>query len=168
MLTDEEFAAKASCSRSPEPDLFYGPDADEMETATEAQILAGEQMTEARIRYCHGCPVVEECLVRGLDEEWGVWGGLVPDQRRKIREGKQVRLPLRLKSSAKLRSDVALRVKGGQTIREVAFDMDLDRGKVMGAVSDFLMEALKARGTQGPEGGLPMIESGSVDGLRVA
>ena len=35
---------------------------------------------------CVGCPVREACLAFGLDEEFGVWGGTTPDERRTLRE----------------------------------------------------------------------------------
>jgi len=35
------------------------------------------------------CPVIAECLQVGVYEDFGIWGGTTPDQRKKIR--KQVR-----------------------------------------------------------------------------
>ena len=32
---------------------------------------------------CEQCPVQEECLYRGEDEEYGVWGGKTPRERRR-------------------------------------------------------------------------------------
>ena len=34
---------------------------------------------------CLTCPVTEQCLAAGLHEEFGVWGGLTPNERRKMR-----------------------------------------------------------------------------------
>jgi Transcription factor WhiB len=34
--------------------------------------------------YCDHCPVVEECLTLGLSEQYGVWGGLLPSERRRL------------------------------------------------------------------------------------
>jgi predicted Fe-S protein YdhL (DUF1289 family) len=35
-------------------------------------------------KVCGGCPVRAECLVAGLRDEFGVWGGSTPAQRRRI------------------------------------------------------------------------------------
>jgi hypothetical protein len=32
---------------------------------------------------CSTCPVWEECLEAGVDERWGMWGGLTPKERKK-------------------------------------------------------------------------------------
>ena len=31
---------------------------------------------------CYNCPVWEDCLEYGRDEQWGLWGGLTPQERR--------------------------------------------------------------------------------------
>lgn len=31
---------------------------------------------------CAGCPVITDCLALGLDEEEGIWGGRLPEERR--------------------------------------------------------------------------------------
>lgn len=35
---------------------------------------------------CAGCEVRVECLEAGMTEEYGVWGGLSPKHRRKLRK----------------------------------------------------------------------------------
>ena len=30
---------------------------------------------------CHRCPIWEGCLNKGLNEKWGMWGGLTPNER---------------------------------------------------------------------------------------
>lgn len=47
---------------------------------------SGAHTGEAK-RICEPCPVRAECLAFALerDEEWGVWGGLDPDERRALR-----------------------------------------------------------------------------------
>jgi hypothetical protein len=47
-------------------------------------------MEEFIKRHCNVCPVINECLDYGLRETYGVWGGLLPRQRRKLlyREGR--------------------------------------------------------------------------------
>ena len=47
---------------------------------------AGPPPTEARL-ICEGCPVARECLGYAVvsGENWGVWGGMGPRQRRRVR-----------------------------------------------------------------------------------
>ena len=37
-------------------------------------------------RICATCPVTDQCLEAGMDEDYGIWGGLSPKQRRRIRK----------------------------------------------------------------------------------
>ena len=41
-------------------------------------------------KLCNRCPLVMKCLDFALDneEEWGVWGGLSADERRKLRKAR--------------------------------------------------------------------------------
>lgn len=71
-----DWREKASC-RDADPDLFFpignsGP--------TLLQIDAAKTV-------CHGCPVIEECLVRALGAEpvEGIWGGTTEGERRAMR-----------------------------------------------------------------------------------
>ena len=41
-------------------------------------------------RLCEECPVVGFCLELGLDERWGVWGGLDPKERYKLAKSGKV------------------------------------------------------------------------------
>ncbi|MCL6091835.1 MAG: WhiB family transcriptional regulator [Actinobacteria bacterium] len=34
--------------------------------------------------FCDNCPVCSQCLAAGLDEAWGLWGGLSPVERRRL------------------------------------------------------------------------------------
>jgi WhiB family redox-sensing transcriptional regulator len=43
----------------------------------------GNHLAPAR-KVCMDCAVRYECLDYGLDEQWGVWGGHSPSQRRKL------------------------------------------------------------------------------------
>ena len=47
---------------------------------------AGPPPTEARL-ICEGCAVTRECLGHAIlaGENWGVWGGMGPRQRRRVR-----------------------------------------------------------------------------------
>lgn len=46
--------------------------------------LAFWSLTDARA-ICATCPVRAECLGAGMDEEWGVWGGIGPKLRKRLR-----------------------------------------------------------------------------------
>ena len=39
-------------------------------------------------RVCQACPVRAQCLEYGLDEKWGVWGGLGPAARKALGYGR--------------------------------------------------------------------------------
>ena len=47
---------------------------------------SGPPPTEARL-ICEGCAVTRECLGHAIlaGENWGVWGGMGPKQRRRVR-----------------------------------------------------------------------------------
>jgi len=66
---------KAQC-RTPEGeniDMFY----------PETTAHGGNHLAPAR-KLCMECAVRYECLRFGIDEQWGVWGGHSPSQRRRI------------------------------------------------------------------------------------
>lgn len=35
---------------------------------------------------CNRCPVWDVCLEKGMDEVWGMWGGLTPNERKAIND----------------------------------------------------------------------------------
>lgn len=59
-----------------DPDLWW-PDA-----------KGGEDVTYA-LSLCSSCPVTDECLSYAVEhgEKLGIWGGLMPEQRTKLRKG---------------------------------------------------------------------------------
>jgi WhiB family redox-sensing transcriptional regulator len=61
----KEGALKVPCED--EPDLWFSEAAEDVRQAKQA---------------CGFCPVRAECTELGEDEEYGVWGGLNPDDRR--------------------------------------------------------------------------------------
>ena len=71
------------CSQNPE--IFYPDDWSGLGGSTLMRTLA----TQTAKEICMRCPVISECLQVGVYEEYGIWGGTTPDQRKKIR--KQVR-----------------------------------------------------------------------------
>ena len=34
---------------------------------------------------CMRCPVIAKCLLVGMQEDFGIWGGATPDQRKKLK-----------------------------------------------------------------------------------
>jgi hypothetical protein len=50
--------------------------------------LKNEAIETARA-ICMKCPVIDKCLKVGMFEEYGVWGGTTPEQRRHIRRYEQ-------------------------------------------------------------------------------
>ena len=38
---------------------------------------------------CAGCPVVDPCLAAGMSERFGMWGGLAPSERRRLRRARE-------------------------------------------------------------------------------
>jgi WhiB family redox-sensing transcriptional regulator len=72
-----EWALEGICRKSAEPDMWF------TETAGHALSATQKQAIEA----CGWCPVRAECLQFALDtdEQFGVWGGMTPSQRRKLK-----------------------------------------------------------------------------------
>lgn len=57
-------------------DLFFPPSLKEERTAPESQYYEIAKMV------CEQCPVRKQCEQAGEDEEFGVWGGITPKERR--------------------------------------------------------------------------------------
>jgi hypothetical protein len=68
-----------------QPETFYPEDWHDLGRSTMMRDLA----TKTAKEICMRCPVIAECLQVGVYEDFGIWGGTTPDQRKKIR--KQVR-----------------------------------------------------------------------------
>ena len=64
------------CSEHPNPDLWFPAGYDSRQYP---------QIVEAK-RLCGGCPFAAQCLEVGMQYEDGVWGGLTPRERAKLRE----------------------------------------------------------------------------------
>jgi len=73
------WTARASCADT-DPAFFFPPQ--------------GHPATRAR-QICARCPVRDDCLSYALDadEKYGIWGGLDPDERRKLRRRRQSKPP---------------------------------------------------------------------------
>jgi WhiB family redox-sensing transcriptional regulator len=46
---------------------------------------SGAREVEKAKAVCAGCTVRDECLEAGLAEQFGVWGGLIPHERKQLR-----------------------------------------------------------------------------------
>jgi len=69
-LDERPWASYAAC-RIEDPDLFFpGP----------------EGTTDAAVRICGGCPVLDECRdwALGTKVKYGVWGGMTERDRRRV------------------------------------------------------------------------------------
>jgi hypothetical protein len=67
---DEDWRVAAACSvPTVDPEIMYPHDS--------------EDPTIARV-ICQECPVRPACLEDGLEEEWGVWGGYTPTERKRL------------------------------------------------------------------------------------
>ena len=73
--TNEDWHRRAAC-RGKDPELFYPAG-----TTGPAPVQA--DLAKA---ICHRCPVLDNCLQSALDtrEDWGIWGGTTPTERRKL------------------------------------------------------------------------------------
>lgn len=81
-MNREQWIERARCGGAPVapgnwaafPEDLYGPGGDDYRAAVE----------EFRAAYCRRCPVRVECLRAGMQEEFGIWGGLTQAERRKV------------------------------------------------------------------------------------
>jgi len=69
-MSSNDWLKDAACTDA-DPDLFFAEHA--MENVREAQAI------------CRRCPVQLDCLRAGQDEDFGIWGGMLPHERRRGR-----------------------------------------------------------------------------------
>ena len=62
------------------PDIFFPED-----LSTPGQSVMRIMATDTAREICLRCPVMAKCLEVGMFEDFGIWGGATPEQRRKIR-----------------------------------------------------------------------------------
>ena len=74
LTRQKPWANQAACREAPGVDFF-----------AEGRHPSGIEQTEGAKAVCKGCQVRLRCLDAGLDEEWGVWGGLAAAERRRLR-----------------------------------------------------------------------------------
>lgn len=75
---DENWRTYAECLNI-SVELFFPPD------AIDGRRLPRSYYDEAK-QLCSQCPVRVTCLERGMDEEYGVWGGLTRAERKRLRQ----------------------------------------------------------------------------------
>lgn len=82
LFFDDEIGPRAACRDAEDPDLWH-PTKGDWETQAKAKAI------------CAGCEVRDECLEGAdeRDERHGIWGGLTPTERRRIR---RVRTPQKI------------------------------------------------------------------------
>lgn len=68
----KEWRTQAACLDA-DPDIFF------------------QSSTKAAKAICRECPVADECLMYAMDnnETYGVWGGMSPHQRKRMRKDNQ-------------------------------------------------------------------------------
>lgn len=73
VLPSADWMTRAVC-RQVDPEIFFGE--------------AGRWEADAK-RICGRCPVRDQCLqdAQARNEEWGIWGGLTPAERRALPQG---------------------------------------------------------------------------------
>jgi transcriptional regulator of acetoin/glycerol metabolism len=79
------------------PDLWFSEAADEERQAKEA---------------CGFCPVRAECAELGADEEFGVWGGLNPDDRRAAKRLRVLKIEERINAKIRKLSGEGMSISG--------------------------------------------------------
>lgn len=77
-FVDEDWRQYAKCAGLP-IELFFAPE------QMDGRKLPRTYYNEAK-KVCQTCPVINQCLERGMDEEYGVWGGLTKAERRHIKK----------------------------------------------------------------------------------
>ena len=63
------------------PHVFFPED-----LATPGQSHMRIMATDTAREICLRCPVIAQCLKIGMFEEFGIWGGTTPEQRKQIRK----------------------------------------------------------------------------------
>lgn len=145
MVEEPADAAQAPC-RQPgvDPEMFFSEPVPDEGQSSEYLVQAANRVLEAKVRYCDECPVTEWCLERGLDEEWGLWGGFDAAERQRIRAGLPVRTGKPPAVSAR-REQVVRMVKRGMSIDEVGVRLGTKKEAIRGHLHGHLALRHKER-----------------------
>lgn len=63
------------------PEIFFPED-----YSAPSQVQIRVMAIETAREICLRCPVMAKCLKVGMYEDFGIWGGTTPDQRRKLKK----------------------------------------------------------------------------------
>lgn len=114
-----------------------------------------ERRLKAQLTCLERCPMVELCKELGRDEEYGVWGGTLPEDRSAVRDG-AAKTPREIRSKGGgTRIMLSRQLIGGATISQME--------EMHGTKRDTIMDQLRQRVA---ELSVPM--SGPSDNVQVA
>ena len=140
MILYLEWIEDAACKGTDDP-VFFGPDQDTEGTPPGSELgrlrseTAQRDLT-AKIRYCAECPVRLKCSGLGWSQEYGIYGGWSPQERRMHDEGRF--LPTRVRSIRSASRDEAVRlIREGVAIPDIAVKMSMTPTSVL----DYLRQA---------------------------
>tara|TARA_R110000868_G_scaffold241295_3_gene495882 strand:+ start:358 stop:621 length:264 start_codon:yes stop_codon:yes gene_type:complete len=71
------------CATEPDPDIWFPDRPNRRPTVAESRKTLKDIAYAVSI--CNKCPATVECLKEGMREDninWGIWGGLLPEQRK--------------------------------------------------------------------------------------
>jgi WhiB family redox-sensing transcriptional regulator len=131
-----------NCSDA-DPELFYDPDEECMEAtdrhgrpqwSKEQHAINADRRRRGQL-VCVGCPIRMECIMDGLYEEFGIWGGTLPADRGKLRSG----LPLRsqrIAPKSNNRAEAVELFQEGRSTSEVAEIMGVRVATVHDYITD--------------------------------
>lgn len=68
------------------PDVFFPEDFRAKAKGQDLQMARLAEQTAREI--CLRCPVIAKCLKVGMYEDFGIWGGTTPEQRKRLRRQK--------------------------------------------------------------------------------
>jgi len=112
-----------------EPDMEWNTDGCPEETG-EYLRQRSEQEHRAVLRCLLECPLVEECRELGKDEQYGVWGGTTPAERKILRAGQPLPLYLPPVMHSARREQVVKLFLEGCSLQEIATMLGTKRSSV--------------------------------------
>jgi hypothetical protein len=132
-LGDPEWVQQAAC-REPEPGdhiLFFSPEVEGTPTGEELGRVKSEGSERdllAKTRYCSLCPSRSRCATEGWADDYGIWGGWAPYERRRIDKGEYTPARVRGVGGVSKRREEAVRlVRSGLSIEDTAIKMGVIR-----------------------------------------